>query len=83
MRFLKGFLPNLTIALNLALLIVIYLDLRNPLMGFLVGTPFLTLAGSCCACSVATAIVLYADWRKKRWRKYGEGNENKKFANSP
>ena len=64
MRFLKGFLPNLTIALNLVLLIVIYLDLRNPLMGFLVGAPFLVLAGSCILSSVLTAIVLYSQWRK-------------------
>lgn len=65
MKFLKGFLPNLTIALNLVLLIVIYLDLRNPLMGFLIGTPFLMLVCLCVLCSITTAIVLYADWRKK------------------
>lgn len=69
MRFLRGFLPNLTIALNLVLLIVIYLDLRNPLMGFLVGTPFLVLTCACVLCSVITAVLLYADWRKTRRRK--------------
>ena len=69
MKFLRGFLPNLTIALNVALLIVIYLDLRNPMMGFLVGTPFLVMAGASCVCSVATAVLLYGDWRKKGGRK--------------
>lgn len=65
MRFLKAFLPNLTISLNIALLIVIYLDRRNPMMGFLVGAPFTVLAACTCICSVATAIVLYAGWRKQ------------------
>lgn len=65
MKFLKAVLPNLTIALNLTLMIVIYLDLRNPTMGFLIGTPFLVLIGASCGCSIATAIVLYADWRRK------------------
>lgn len=72
MRFLRGFLPNLTISLNLVLLIVIYLDLRNPLMGFLVGAPFLVLACACVVCSLVTAVVLYADWRKRDRRKQQE-----------
>lgn len=63
MKFLKAMLPNLTIALNLALLIVIYLDLRNPTMGFLVGTPFLVLVGSAGLCSILTSILLYGSWR--------------------
>ena len=65
MRFLKAFLPNLTISLNVALLIVIYLDRRNPMMGFLVGAPFAVLAASACACAILTGIVLYASWRKQ------------------
>ena len=63
MRFLKSVLPNLSISLNLALLIVFYLDLRNPMMGFLVGAPFLVLIISSCVCSIATAVLLYAKWR--------------------
>lgn len=66
MRFLKGFLPNLTIALNIAMLIVFYLENRNPMMGFMVGAPFLVLAISGCVCSIATAIVLYGAWRKPK-----------------
>ena len=64
MKFLRATLPNLTISLNLALMIVFYLDLRNPMMGFLVGTPFLVLAASTCLSSIATGIFLYADWRR-------------------
>ncbi len=68
-KFLRGFLPNLTIALNVALLIVFYLENRNPMMGFMVGAPFLTLAISSCVCSIGAAIVLYASWRKPKKRK--------------
>lgn len=71
MKFLKAVLPNLTISLNLALMIVIYLDMRNPMMGFLIGTPFVVLAASCCVCSIATAVVLYSTYRIKS-RRNGE-----------
>lgn len=64
MRFLKAVLPNITIALNLSLLVVCYLDMRNPMMGFLVGTPFYTLAALSCIFAVVTAVVLFASWRK-------------------
>lgn len=68
MRFLNGLLPNLTIALNLVLLIVMYLNSRNPMMGFLVGAPFLVLIIASCVCSIATAILLYAKWRNNNTR---------------
>ena len=68
MRFLNGVLPNLTIALNLVLLIVMYLNSRNPMMGFLVGAPFLVLIIASCVCSIATAILLYAMWRNNNTR---------------
>ena len=63
MKFLNALLPNLTISLNLVLLIVLYLNSRNPMMGFLSGAPFLVLAILTCVCSLATAIILYAKWR--------------------
>jgi hypothetical protein len=63
MKFLNALLPNLTISLNLVLLIVLYLNSRNPMMGFLTGAPFLVLAIATCVCSLATAIILYAKWR--------------------
>ena len=64
MKFLNAGLPNLTISLNLVLLIVMYLNSRNPMMGFLVGAPFLVLAACTCLSSIATGILLYADWRR-------------------
>ena len=66
MRLFKAALPNLTISLNLALMIVIYLDMRNPMMGFLIGTPFIALAASSCICSLLTAAILYGSWRKMK-----------------
>ena len=69
MKFWRSILPNFSIALNMALMIVIYLDMRNPKMGFLVGAPFVTLAAICCVCSIACAGVLYASWRKRKPRK--------------
>ncbi len=66
MKFWKAALPNLTIALNVVLMIAVYLDMRNPMMGFLSGRPFVTLAACSCICSIATAVVLYADWRKTK-----------------
>ena len=65
MKFWRAAVPNLTMILNVALLIVIYLDRRNPMMGFLVGAPFLVLAVSACVCSIATAVIVYADWRNR------------------
>lgn len=65
MRFLNALLPNLTISLNLVLLIVLYLNSRNPMMGFLVGAPFLVLVIFSCICSIATAILLYVKWRNR------------------
>ncbi len=72
MRFWRAALPNLTIALNLALMIVIYLDMRNPMMGFLIGTPFAVLVASCCVCSIASAIVLYSSWRRMKQKNAAE-----------
>ena len=75
-KFLRGFLPNLTIALNAALLIVFYLENRNPMMGFMVGAPFQVLAIFACCCSIATAIVLYGVWRKPK-KKHKKAQEEK------
>lgn len=64
MKFWKAALPNLSLAFNIALLIVLYLDRRNPMMGFLIGAPFAGLLICSCIASLATAVVLYASWRK-------------------
>lgn len=65
MKFWRAAIPNLSMALNVALLVVIYLDRRNPMMGFLVGMPFLILAGSACLCGIMTALIVYSDWRRR------------------
>ena len=64
MKFLRAILPNLTIALQLALLVLVILDVFNPRVGLLSGVPFVVLFAASFVCAVATAVVLYADWRK-------------------
>ena len=66
MRFFHVFVPNFAISLNISLLVLIYLDMRNPMMGFLTGTPFVVLAALCCICSILSAALLYADHRKRQ-----------------
>ena len=77
MRFLKGILPNISIALSVALLVVVYLDRRNPMMGFLMGAPFFTLAVLTSVASIATGVVLYGQWRKKKKRKNAPAKDQK------
>ena len=72
MKFWKSFLPNLTMALSVAMLIVVYLDRRNPMMGFMRGTPFAVLLCTTCVCAFATAVYLYASSRKNDSRKKKE-----------
>ena len=63
MKFMHTVLPNFCIALNLALIVVILLDLYNPMMGFTHGWAFLVLFFASALSSVATAICLYSCWR--------------------
>lgn len=79
MRFLLRTAPNLAISFNIALLIVIYLDMRNPMMGFLVGAPFLALVACCFATSVASAATLYWVYRKNMRKKSRTSAENTKI----
>lgn len=79
MKFLLRTAPNLAISFNIALLIVIYLDMRNPMMGFLVGAPFLTLVACCFATSVASAATLYWVYRKNMRKKSRIPAENTKI----
>ena len=69
MRFLRGALPNISMALSTVLLVVVYLDRRNPMMGFLSGAPFFILALLAGLASITTAIVSYHYWRKPKKRK--------------
>jgi len=77
MRFLKGALPHICIALNICLLVIVYLDRRNPMMGFLVGAPFFVVVVACVAASVTVAGLLYYDWRKPKKRRNKQQNTEK------
>ena len=66
MKFFRAFLPNLSIALTLALAVLVILDVFNPRIGLLSGLPFLVLFSAACLVSIVTAAVLYADWRRGR-----------------
>lgn len=65
MRFFHSVIPNLAISLNIAMLIVIYLDMRNPMMGFLRGTPYVVLVAATAICSVISAVGLNAQYRSR------------------
>lgn len=69
MRFFRGILPHISIALSICLVVIVYLDRRNPMMGFLMGMPFIVLVGAVAVSSIATAVTLYAWWRKPKKRK--------------
>lgn len=66
MKFLHAVIPNLAISMNIVLIIVIYLDMRNPMMGFLEDTPFYVLAITTALVSLTSAITLYGSYRKKQ-----------------
>ncbi len=66
---MKRLLPHISMALNVALLIVVYLDRRNPMMGFLMGSPFFTLVLLTGIVSIATALTLCTRGKKRKKRK--------------
>ena len=65
MRFFRAILPNLAIALQLALITLVILDIFNPRVGLLSGLPFVILFAAASIAAIATAITLYAWWRKR------------------
>ena len=66
MKILHSVIPNLTVSMNIVMLIVVYLDMRNPKMGFLDDTPFYVLVISTAIVSLVSAVTLYASYRKNR-----------------
>lgn len=66
MKLFHAVIPNLTISMNIVLLIVIYLDMRNPKMGFLMDTPFYVLAIATAIVSLISAVTLYGAYRRKQ-----------------
>ena len=63
MRKLLSLLPHLSIALTLALTVLVILDVYHPMLGFLKGRAFLLLVLLCALASMASAILLYRDYR--------------------
>lgn len=74
--FWRKLLPNFSICVHLAMIVVIYLDMRNPMMGFLEGMPFLVLAAASVVSAIGTSVVLYGDSRSGRY------NRKRKKANA-
>ncbi len=64
MKFFRAILPNLSISLQLALIVLVILDIFNPHVGLLSGLPFVLLFAAAALCAIATAAVLYASWRR-------------------
>lgn len=58
-RFFENFLPHLSIALSITIVFVVYLDTRNPMMEFLVGTPFYLLCIANLVVSLSMALQRY------------------------
>ena len=61
---MRSFWPHLSMALNAALMVVVILNIYNPLLGLLRGAPFLVLLGASFASSSATAVTLIAAQRR-------------------
>ena len=66
---MRAFLPHLSIALHLALLVVVILNVFNPMLGLLRGTAFLVLFGLCVLCAVGTALELIRRQRRSARRR--------------
>ena len=74
MKIFHTVIPNLAISLNLVMMILIYLDMRNPMMAFIDGTPFYAVAIASCIVSLASAVTLYGAYRKKQKEKHIQEN---------
>ena len=66
---MQAFLPHLSIALTLALLVVVILNVFNPMLGLLRGTSFLVLFGACALSAIATALELIRRQRRRARRR--------------
>lgn len=65
-RIIEKVIPNLSIALSLALLTVMVFNIFNPMMGFFYGNPINVLVSATCIVAIINGISSYASWRKKR-----------------
>lgn len=64
MRWLRDFLPHLSIAMLLGVPVLIYCQGRNPMMGFLTSRVSYVYLLIMCAVGVAVAILDIADRRR-------------------
>ena len=62
---MKTFWPHLCLALNLSLLVIVILDVFNPLLGLLKGPVFLAFLGADVLCSLVTALQLILRQRQE------------------
>ena len=65
MRVLRFILPHFTIALAVVLGVVVIVDTYNPMMGFLMGSPFQILVIAEVLSALATSICCLISPRKK------------------
>lgn len=63
---IERLLPHLNIALSIALVVIAILNVYNPMMGFLYGTPAFVLICTECVVSFINAVASYRTWRKER-----------------
>ena len=71
-RFLEKLLPHLSVALSITIVFVVYLDSRNPMMEFLVGTPFYLLCIANLAVSIVIALQRYLTRAREKEEKKDE-----------
>ncbi len=64
--FVERILPHINIALSAALLVVAFLHLFNPMMGFLNGRPAFVLIAAACVVSITNAVTSYVRVRKRK-----------------
>ena len=64
--FFERMIPNLNIALTLALLTITVLQIFNPMMGFFYGRPIIILVSCECIVSLINASYSYFSWRRRR-----------------
>lgn len=74
MRIIKILLPHFTIALAVALAVVVIVDVYNPMMGFLMGKPFQVLVFLEVICALATSLCFIFNTHHKE-EKTAETNE--------
>lgn len=63
---MEKIIPNISIALSLALLTVMVFNIFNPMMGFFYGNPIIVLISAECIVSLVNGISSYISWRKRR-----------------